>query len=64
MSATVHDSLLLTPEEAAEELRVSRRTIFDLLRDGALESVLIQKRMRRIPRQALVAYIESLREAS
>lgn len=64
MSATVHDTLLLTPEEAAEELRVSRRTIFDLLKSGALESVLLGYRSRRIPRAALLAYIESLREWS
>ena len=64
MTAPTHETLLLTPEEAAEELRVSRRTIFDLLKSGALESVLLGYRIRRIPRTALVAYIESLREAS
>lgn len=52
-------TLLLTPEEAAEELRISRPRIFDLIKSGALDSVKIG-RSRRIRATDLKAYVDSL----
>lgn len=52
--------LLLTPERAAERLDVGRTTIYDLMKSGELESVSIG-RSRRIPADALIAYVERLR---
>jgi excisionase family DNA binding protein len=50
---------LLTIEQAAEWLAVSRTTMFALIRDGVVPSVLIG-RYRRVPSSELVAYIERL----
>jgi len=55
--------MLLKPDEAMAELRVSRATLFKLLRPGAsgepaeIESFLIGPNARRIPRAAIEAYI-------
>jgi excisionase family DNA binding protein len=54
--------MLLTPEEAAKALRISRSKLYELLRSGTIESVRID-RLRRIPPQALREYIERLRGA-
>jgi excisionase family DNA binding protein len=54
--------VLLTPEEAALALGISRSKLYELLRAGTLESVRID-RLRRIPIQALHEYVERLREA-
>jgi excisionase family DNA binding protein len=54
--------VLLTPQEAAQALGISRSKLYELLRAGTLESVRID-RLRRIPIQALHEYIERLREA-
>jgi excisionase family DNA binding protein len=51
--------LLLTVEEAANQIRVGRTTMYALLRDGAIESVLIGKK-RRVPVVALRAYVDRL----
>ena len=53
--------LLLTPEEAAEALRVGRTEVFNLLRRGEIESIVIGQRRRRIPVDALEAYVERIR---
>lgn len=53
------DELLLKPEDAARKLRVSRTTLYALLRDGDLRSVRIG-RCRRIPTAELIAYVERL----
>ncbi len=53
-------TLLLTTAEAAELLGVSRTTVYELLNAGQLESIRIG-RSRRIPRAALVAYVDRLR---
>jgi len=53
------DTLLLKPEEAAAELRLSRATLYQLLASGRLRSVAIG-RARRIPREALREFIERL----
>jgi excisionase family DNA binding protein len=52
---------LLRPEEAAEWLNVGRSKVYELMRAGALESVQIGG-CRRIPRAALVQYVQSLRQ--
>ncbi len=51
--------LLLTAEEAAERLSLSRTTIYELIRYGDLESVRIG-RARRIPAEALGRFVERL----
>ena len=55
------NELLLTVEEGARRLHLSRTVIFELLRRGELESISIG-RSRRIPVQALEAYVERQRE--
>lgn len=55
------DSLLLKPEEVAECLSVSRSKVYELMRAGALESVRIGA-SRRVPRTAVNAFVEHLRE--
>ena len=57
------ESLLLKPAEAMSELRVSRATLFKLLRPGPdgeaaeIDSFLIGPNARRIPRTSLEAYV-------
>lgn len=51
--------LLLTPEEAADRLALSRTTIYELIRTGELRSVKIG-RARRIPVAALGEYVAGL----
>jgi excisionase family DNA binding protein len=52
-------TLLLTPEQAAAELQIARRRIFEMVGDGTLRSVKIGK-SRRIPRAALEEYVKGL----
>lgn len=54
--------LLLTVEEAAEQLGVGRSTMYGLILDGAVESVRIG-RLRRVPADALPTLLDSLRAA-
>jgi excisionase family DNA binding protein len=55
---------LYTIEEAAAMLRLGRTTVFDLLRNGRLNSVR-EGRARRIPPRAIADYIALLeREAA
>lgn len=51
--------MLLTPEEAAKVLRVSRSTIYDLMRSARLQSVKIGG-SRRVPVAALTLFVEAL----
>lgn len=51
--------LLVTPEEAAEALRLSRRTVYLLMAGGQLESVKVG-RSRRIAVTALSRYVDTL----
>lgn len=51
--------LLLTVEEAARRLGVGRTTMFALITSGQVASVTIG-RLRRIPAEALPAYVASL----
>lgn len=46
-----------TPEEAADELKIGRTKIYELLQRGKLRSVKIG-RTRRIPAAALDAFLE------
>jgi excisionase family DNA binding protein len=57
------NKLLLTTDEAAELLGVGRTTVYELLAAEQIESVRIG-RARRIPRAALVAYVDRLRGAA
>ncbi|MFD3928608.1 excisionase family DNA-binding protein [Streptomyces sp. NPDC058614] len=51
---------LLTVEEAARRLRIGRTTCFKLVRAGEIESVTVG-RLRRVPPDALPAYVSELR---
>ncbi|MCA1194889.1 helix-turn-helix domain-containing protein [Saccharopolyspora sp. 6V] len=51
--------VLLTVEEAAEQLGIGRTTTYALVRSGELESVRIG-RLRRIPKEAIDQYAARL----
>ena len=53
------DRLLMSPEEAAELLRVGRSTVHDLMRSRRLVSIKIGRR-RLVPAAAVTAYIDGL----
>ena len=53
--------LLLTIDLAAQELSLSRSKVYELLAAGEIRSVRIG-RSRRIPRQYLIDYIDTLCE--
>jgi len=59
------EKLLMRPEEAADALGVSRSVVYELMRQGpargGLESLKLG-RSRRLPRQAVVEFIERQRE--
>ena len=64
MSVPQHgEKLLHSPEAAAALLDVGRSQIFELIARGEIESFKIG-RLRKIPHDALTAYIERLRSAS
>ncbi|WP_240521902.1 excisionase family DNA-binding protein [Amycolatopsis vastitatis] len=50
---------MLTVEQAADRLAVSRTTMFALMKDKVVPSVLVG-RYRRVPADELTAYIERL----
>jgi excisionase family DNA binding protein len=54
-------TLLLTPEEAAQALRVGRSKVYDLMRSGALRSVKIGG-SRRISATALAEFVTALEQ--
>lgn len=54
------DALLLTVEEAARRLRIGRTQMYQLLSNGAVESVCIG-RLRRVPVESLHDYVSTLR---
>jgi len=54
--------LLLTVEEAAARLHVGRSTAYALVLSGQLESVTVG-RLRRVPADAVTAFVDSLRGA-
>ena len=55
--------LVLTVEEAAERLGVGRTVMYALVSSGAVESVRIG-RLRRVPADALVTFLDGLRSRS
>jgi excisionase family DNA binding protein len=52
--------LLLTVSEAAERLGIGRSLLYELLTEGKIESIHVG-RLRRIPPEALAAYIDGQR---
>ena len=54
------DKLLLKPEEAADLLGIGRSKFYELLAQGAVDSVRIGA-CRRVPRAALEEFVERLR---
>jgi excisionase family DNA binding protein len=59
MGGTMQTPLLLTAEETAKELGIGRTRVFALIGSGEITSVKIG-RTRRIPREALQAYVDGL----
>jgi excisionase family DNA binding protein len=57
------EPLLLTPEEAAEALRIGRAKVYDLIRNHELRSIKIGG-SRRVPRTALEEYVAALLDGS
>ncbi|MCP2340397.1 helix-turn-helix domain-containing protein [Actinomadura rupiterrae] len=55
------DSLVFDVNEAAEQLRVSRWTLYNLIRSNELRTVKIGRR-RLVPVEALADYVEHLME--
>ena len=62
-ATTMNEVLLLTPVQAAHALGIGRSSLYELLRTGALRSVLIGT-SRRIPRPALTDFIATLEAAN
>ena len=62
MGETRVERVLLRPEEAAKALGVSRTTVFELMRSGALRSVKIGA-ARRVSATALVEFVAALEHA-
>jgi len=60
---TKSTALLLTPEEAAYELNVSRTRVFSLMGSGDLPRIRIGGRVR-IARRSLEEYVDKLIEQS
>jgi excisionase family DNA binding protein len=54
---------LLEKYEVADLLRISVRSVDRLIKAGALETVVVGERLRRIPVDAVEQYIQNLREA-
>ncbi|MGI5487980.1 helix-turn-helix domain-containing protein [Microtetraspora malaysiensis] len=55
------DEMLTVPDVMAK-LKVSRWTLYQLIRSGELGSVVVRKRCRRIPASALHEYVTRLCE--
>jgi len=53
------ERVLLTPEEAAESLKIGRCKVYDLIRNGDLESIKIG-RLRRIPVDSVRCFAQKL----
>lgn len=54
------EKLLLSPEDVAEALTISRTRVYEILAAGEIFSVKLGK-ARRIPRESLAEYIDRLR---
>lgn len=55
---------LLTVPEVARELGTAKSTVWKLIAAGAIETVVVGERSRRIPRDAFLAYVNSLRASN
>ena len=55
------DKLLLTPNEAAKVLSISRSKLYELIGQGRLATVRIDT-SRRVPAQSLVEFVEHLHQ--
>jgi excisionase family DNA binding protein len=55
--------LLLSVDEAQRALGIQRSTLYSLMSDGKLESVMIGRR-RLIPAQAIETFIDGLRSVA
>lgn len=53
------ESLVLTVEETADLLKVGRTTVYDLIRTGQLNSIMIG-RLRRIRHTDVVGYLDGI----
>jgi excisionase family DNA binding protein len=60
-SATADAPVLLTVEEAAERLRISRTSMYRLVSTGEVETVTVG-RLRRVPAECLIEYVARLRQ--
>jgi excisionase family DNA binding protein len=60
MTSSTGERLVLTIEEAAERLSIGRTLMYSLVKAGAVESVRIG-RLRRVPADALDAFLRQLR---
>ena len=56
--ATLPDRRLLSIQQAADALGVSRTTTWRLLRDGRLPFIELRKGSRRIPSAAITAFVQ------
>ncbi|MGK4579085.1 helix-turn-helix domain-containing protein [Kitasatospora sp. HPMI-4] len=59
----MRDDELLTVPEVMARLKISRSTVYDLIRTGRLTSITIG-RARRIPARTLTDYIHHFEEAA
>lgn len=56
------DEIVYTLDETAAKLKIARSRVCSLVKRGEIESILMDgPRTRRIPRDAVVAYVERLR---
>jgi excisionase family DNA binding protein len=60
MTTDTSTHLVMTVEEAAQRLGIGRTFMYALVKSGAIESVCIG-RLRRIPEDALIAFVRGLR---
>lgn len=60
MTTDTSTHLVMTVEEAAQRLEIGRTLMYALVKSGAIESVCIG-RLRRIPEDALIAFVRALR---
>ena len=60
MTTDASTHLVMTVEEAAQRLGIGRTFMYALVKSGAVESVCIG-RLRRIPEDALIAFVRALR---
>lgn len=64
VNLTEVEHMLITPQEAAEYLSISRSTIYRLLAQGELECVQISGGCKRIDRADLMRFIEERKQLS